>query len=802
MQNEKLFENTPANAFEDAHLLGNGSLGVSVFGGVSHEKLLINHDTLWSGQENDKISKNTLPNFATARKLTLEGKIKEATELINNEMLGNWSEAFLPLGYLHLMVGNSTDIRSQAQRRIFLEEHPVSNYRRTLLLNQAVEKIEYETMDTRYTREMFVSRPDNVLAVRLTAQKKPLNFSFSMDSPLRHEQVVADHGVGIFGRAPDRVECYTPTYSPEVVYHTDCTSDSIRFAAAAKVVETDGTISADAFRTYVTNASYAVILMNAGTNYTGFRQLRQKDARLVLQSCHRIVEAAAKKGYEKLLADHIADYRSLYGRFEICLGEPITEVLPTSERLVRMQSVDDPAMIALVAQYVRYLLISFSRTGTQAGNLQGIWNPNVQPEWACNYTTNINVQMNYWPAEPLNLSECHEPMMDLVRECAQAGEVAAQNLYGLPGWVTHHNTDLWRFSALAGEDASWAWWPFGGAWMCAHLWQHFEYTRDKTFLKETVYPVLRGAAEFLCAFVVKDANGHYVTAPSTSPENKFFLPGAGMKAVLEEVDAQNRFSPNRPDVAEVCKAATMDLAIIRELLCNLKCAIIQLDEADCILPKLEEVLQNLLPFQIGKFGTLQEWDRDYEECTPGMGHVSHLYTVYPSEVINESQPALYEAAYQSLLRRTQHAGAMTDWPAAWKLCLFARFQDGAQCNRLNALIASNLTANMLLKGFLQIDAIMGWGAGIAEMLLQSHGGKIRLLPALAPSWRTGKIKGMCARGGVQVDMQWEKAKLIHAVFTAASDQTVCVAYGEKEAVLRLTAGVPTKIDSLLAEMKG
>lgn len=801
MNNYRLYESKPAERFEDAHLLGNGALGATVYGGAPYERILINHDTLWSGQENDKVSAGTLERFPKARQLVMEGKLKEATNLINDEMLGYWSESFLPLGNLHLTMGHKTDWRPQRQKQMLEGDFPTEGYGRTLTLADAVERIEYSWLGRQYKREIFVSKPDNVIAVKLTATGGSLDFSMALDSPLRHEQFLSDTGVAIAGRAPDRVEPYSPSFKPDVVYRPDSESDTLRFAAVARIVDTDGVLSRDDYRFYIQNASYAVILVSADTNYAGFRAKRDRDAGKVLAKCEQTVALAAQKAYSALIKDHIADYAALYGRFSLDLGEEITGILPTSERLMRMKNIDDPSVIATVTQYVRYLLIAFSRPGSQAGNLQGIWNPNVAPVWASNYTTNINVQMNYWPAEALNLSDCHEPMMDLVKECAEAGKVAAKETYGLPGWVTHHNTDLWRFSCLAGEDASWAWWAFGGFWMCEHLWQHYEFTRDEKFLKDTVYPVLRSAAEFLCAFVVKDERGYYVTAPSTSPENKFFIGGASVKTAVEEVRAGNRFSTNRPDTAEVCKASTMDLAITRELLGNLKETVRILGITDDILPRVDEVLKDLLPFQIGKLGVLQEWDEDFEECTPGMGHVSHLYTIYPSETITEDQPELYEAARQSLIRRMQHAhGETTGWPGAWKVSLLARFGEGTQCNLISSGLSGAFGANMLMNGYNQIDAIMGWGAGIAEMLLQSHNGVIKLLPALAPSWRTGKLTGMRARGGVEVDMEWENTKLSCATLTAAFDGAYKVAYNGREVTIHLKAGESCRLNGSLEKI--
>jgi alpha-L-fucosidase 2 len=801
MNGLKLYEDTPAELFDDTHLLGNGSLGASVFGSVPYEKILINHDTLWSGQESRKINEGTREHLEEARGLALNGKLKEANNLINDEMLGFWSEAYLPLGALHITIGHRNDQRSMPQRRRLLNETPYEGYSRSLDIERAVACVQYDQAGVHYTREMFVSCPDNVLAVKLTAQGGELVFSMCMDSPLRHEQRVGADSAAIIGRAPDRVEPYEPHFNPTTAYLEDERSDALRFASAARVVRTDGILRADEFRVYVSNATYAVILLSAGTNYAGYKTKRNRDSGHVLSGCLDVIDRAAFKGYDSLLADHVADYRSLYQRFHLDLGEAITDALPTSERLRKLKSVDDPSVLTLVAQYSRYLLISFSRPGTQAGNLQGIWNPSERPPWASNYTTNINVQMNYWGAEAFGLSECHLPMSDLVRELSDSGREAARDLYGADGWVTHHNTDLWRFAGIAGEDASWAWWPVGGFWMCQHLWQHYEYTLDEAYLRDTVYPVLRGAAQFLLDFLVRDHRGRYVTALSTSPENKFFLPGSSIKEVLDKVDAGNRFSANRRDISAICRMSTMDLALTRELLGNYRAAAEKVGCADSLTDCAQVVLENLHPFQVGRFGQLQEWEEDYEECTPGMGHVSHLYSVYPAAVINAtSTPDLFAAAHKSLLRRMQHGSGRNHWPGAWNICLNARFLDGVQCSLGNRTMPDGLGANLLTKNTWQIDAVMGWGAAIAEMLLQSHEGFLRLLPALAPSWMRGSVKGLRARGGFSVDMEWDGSVLTRAEIRSSHGGRIVVCYGSNSAQYDIPAGKSIAIGGSLKQL--
>ncbi|MDR2656724.1 MAG: hypothetical protein LBB86_02740, partial [Oscillospiraceae bacterium] len=498
----------------------------------------------------------------------------------------------------------------------------------------------------------------------------------------------------------------------------------------------------------------------------------------------------------------------------IDLGPALTGGMTTSARLKASASVEDPALLALIIQYCRYLLLAFSRPGTQAGNLQGIWNPLVYPSWACNYTTNINVQMNYWCAEPLALPECHMPMIDLVRECAVNGRDAARELYGADGWVTHHNTDLWRFAALAGEDASWAWWPFGGFWMAQHLWTHYEFTRDEGFLRETVYPILKEAARFLCGFVIMDKDGHCVTAPSTSPENKFFVPGRSFADCPDQVRAGNRMSPNREDTAEVSKSSTMDIAITREIFRNYMAASALLGEDDPLLERCAEVMKRLYPYQIGKHGQLQEWEEDFDECTPGMSHLSHMYPVYPGcEIDPGSSGGLSDAARVSLERRERHGASGNGWPGAWRIALWARLRQANKANRLNGTMGARLGASLLLEKHLQIDAIMGWGAGLAEMLIQSRIGsgnalnhaectdnapdRIDLMPAVPDSWRQGGVSGLRARGGYTVSYSWKDGRLEGAEITADKDGDVAVTAPETSTRFKITAGQTIRLDKEL-----
>ena len=752
----RLYENTSARSFEDAHLLGNGRLGATIYGGVPFEEILINDDTLWSGSESYRVNEGYYDNLKRVQALALSGDVKQANNIINDEMEGTWGEAYMPLASAHICVGQKNDRRNMKLKHVISPDAAlIKDYSRVLDLNDAVETVEYRLGDALYRREYFVSYDRQLIYARFSAEGGPLDLAASMDSKLKHSVRVSDGAVTLRGIAPDHAEpSYTPV-QPPLVYLDESESNALRFAAQMRVIDTDGKVFTDRTRIYVNDASYAVIAIAAGTNYAGYMQPRDRDVNRVVDRLAD--ELTAADHWDDALRAHIAGYQALYGRVKLDLDEEITGALPTSQRFaLNGGGVFDPSVGALAAQYARYLIISGSRPGTQAENLQGIWNDSVQPPWSSNYTTNINVQMNYWPAEIFALSECHEPMFDLIRETALSGERTARDYYHLDGWVAHHNVDLWRMTQPACENASWLFWPFGGVWMCQHLWTHYEYTRDEKFLRDVAYPIIRGAAKFMLGYLCKDGD-RLTIAPSTSPENNHIVPGGrNYRDMVSDVDPQNRFSSDMTEISAITKGSCMDMTFARELFGNVLNAtkLLELAEDD-MCAQLRAALPKLEPYKISRFGTLQEWYEDYEECTPGMGHVSHLYSVYPASIINERDfPAEYRAAYLSLQRRVAHGGMTIDWPGSWALCLAARFHDRGLCTRLLASVPTNFSANMLNKGYVQIDSIFGFAAGIGEMLLQSHNGYIELLPTPAFGWVNGSFSGLRARGGFECDLSW------------------------------------------------
>lgn len=779
MKDYYLWEKQPAEQFWDAHYLGNGSLGMSVMGAPVLEEVYINEDTLWSGSEGFYLNPQHYDRFTEARRLALEGRGKEANTIINNDMEGRWLETYLPLASLHITMGQA-DNRRNMPLKMVIEPQPgdIEDYRRCLSLSDAMETVSWIRDGIRYRREYFVSYPDRTAYVYCTAEPKEggsrgkvLDFAFGVDSSLHYINGAEDGEAFLTGIAPDHAEPSYTAVAPRFIYKDPENSDALRFACCARVISTDGTVASDGARVYVNGASYALLAVRAGTSYAGFRVPRDRDAGKVLEELRKGLDGLQKAGrdYEGARKDHVTDYQALYNRVDLDLGTELSGNLPTTQRLHFCgEGVDDPSLAALMLQYSRYLTIAGSRPGSQALNLQGIWNDTPNPPWSSNYTNNINVEMNYWPCEVLGLPECHLPMMDLLTELADSGKQTAKEYYHMNGWVAHHNADLWRSTEPSCEDASWSWWPFGGAWMCEHIWTHYEFTQDREFLKK-MYPVLREAAAFMLDFLVESKDGYLVTAPSLSPENKFLTSGEEtMIKLIDEVAKESRCSPNHPCISAVTIGSTMDMSILRELFSNVARAAQILDISDDPVPvQALESMKKFPPYRTGRFGQLQEWYEDYEECTPGMSHTSHMYPVYPGGLITETgTPELFEAARRSLERRLLHAKRQGGWPGSWKISLMARFKNPLECGHILKSTGENLGAGMLTEGSQQIDAIFGLGAGVAEMLLQSHQGFIELLPAVPVDWIDGSFRGMCARGGFVVSASWKRGRLTGAEIKA------------------------------------
>ncbi|GIO32478.1 MULTISPECIES: glycoside hydrolase family 95 protein [Paenibacillus] len=749
----KLWYKQPAKKWEEALPLGNGRMGAMIFGGVRRERLQLNEDTLWAGypvQEDNPAAAASLPE---ARLLLAEGRYAEAQQLVERSMLGSPGQGvqpYQPLGDLFLDFAGEPDER---------------DYVRSLDLNTAAACIEFGAGERRQRRTAFISAADQVMLVRIeSADPAGLEVAVSIGSELRHGvQAASDGTLLLTGECPLRVQNHNNGQEPAVIYDEERPGRPMRFAALVRVFHEGGVLHAEDGRLTVSGAKEITLLYTSATSFDGPGRAPGLSGRDPEAVCRSVMRGAEGKSFDELLAAHARDYQALFERVELRLGAPQradNANLPTDERLRRiMDGAQDPDMLSLIFQYGRYLLISSSRPGTQAANLQGIWNDKVQPPWNCDYHFNINLQMNYWLAETCHLSECHEPLFDLIGQQAVTGAETARIQYGCRGWTAHTMSDLWRTNNVGPSgDAQWAYWPMAGAWLCRHLWEHYLFAKDIDFLKQRAWPLIREAARFLLDWLVADEAGRLITSPSTSPENSFIVPGA------------DRYS-------SVSRATAMDITLCRELFGIVIEASGELGAEEAFAETCREARSKLPPLQIGAKGQLMEWDRDVADADPKHRHLSHLYGLYPgSELTVTGTPEYTQAARRSLEIRGNEG---TGWSMGWKVALWARLGDGEQAVQ----VLNNFLSIVDGEGFdyhrggmypnllcahppFQIDGNFGSAAGIAEMLLQSHEQDIHLLPALPAEWAEGRVSGLRARGGYTVSIVWAGGRLTEASVTA------------------------------------
>ncbi|MEP7322506.1 MAG: glycoside hydrolase family 95 protein, partial [Saprospiraceae bacterium] len=721
---------SPAVKWEEALPVGNGRLGAMVFGKNGEERIQLNEETYWSGGPYSTVVPGGYKVLPEIQRLVFSEKYLQAHNLFGRHLMGYPVEQqkYQSLANLHLFFEN---------------QDSVQDYKRWLNLETGIAGVSFSSKGTRYLREVFVSAIDQVIVIRITADKP---HSISLKANLRgvRNQTHSNYATDYFRMDPLGSDGLILTgKSADYMGVTG----KLKYEARVKALAEGGKIKTDGVDLIIEHADVVTLYVAAATNFVNYKNV-SADQHLRVNNYFKKIE---NKSYQTIKADALKDYKKYYDRVSLKLPVHENSFLATPQRINKIQSSPDPSLSALSYNFGRYLMISSSRPGTQAANLQGIWNDDMNPAWDSKYTTNINTEMNYWPVESSNLSECAEPLFDMIKDLTDQGSQVAREHYGAKGWVFHQNTDLWRVAAPM-DGPTWGTFTTGGAWLCTHLWEHYQYTKDGDFLKRT-YPLMEGSVQFFIDFLKPHPNGKWlVTNPSTSPEN--FPDGGGNKPYFDEVTAGFR------EGTTICAGSSIDMQILYDLFGYFIESSELLGKKSILYQQVKAAREKLVPPQIGKDGSLQEWADDWASLEKNHRHFSHMYGLYPGKILYEKKtPALIDA-YKKVLE--ERGDASTGFSRAWKMALWARLGDG---NRANKIYKGYIKEQSCISLFalcgksLQVDGTFGTTAAITEMLVQSQDGNIKLLPALPDEWADGSYQGVCVRGAFELEYSW-KNKMI------------------------------------------